>query len=140
MKIRTLVFLPALLTGAVAFAQGGTNPGPKVCPDKGVKQVGGEWQDSGFVACENGLISFGFSSAQIVWDDPVCPLMLTWIPPYHEIVGSPGTYTELKSSTQARAVFFSCADDNCVVTSHMHLPGDYDSYEVKPCTGGGDPG
>lgn len=92
--------------------------------------------DSGFVACENGLLEFGWGPAKITWEEPVCPLLLTWIPPYHEVIDQDGTSISLKNSANAMAVFFTCTSGSCVVSSHMHLAGDYDSYEVAPCLGG----
>ncbi|MHC4822401.1 MAG: hypothetical protein ACYTEP_00100 [Planctomycetota bacterium] len=130
-----LLTMAAILCGASLYSQSGSDPKP-FCPDKGVVQLGGAWVESGFVACENGLLEFGWGSAKITWEDPVCPLMLTWIPPYHEVVDQDSSFVTLKSSANARAVFFTCTSDNCVVASHMHLDGDYDSYEVEGCQGG----
>ena len=130
-----LLILAALLCGASLYSQSSGDP-KAYCPNKGVSPKGGAWADSGFVACENGLLEFGWGPAKITWEEPVCPLLLTWIPPYHEVIDQDGTTISLKGSANAMAVFFACTSGNCVVESHMHLEGDYDSYEVDPCQGG----
>jgi len=137
MKVsRQVLCLTAFLFGAVAFAQSGTT-GPKAkCPNKSVDHVAGTFSVVGPAACDNGLLEFSWGGISITWEDPVCPLMMVWTPPYDVIIDGAGTTISNPQAARAMAFFFECADDNCVLTSHIHLSGDYLTYTVEACPGG----
>lgn len=121
-------FVFLLLIAAIASAQD-----PVPCDNQGTEDKGGEWLDGGFVACDNGIVSWGIPPFQITWEDPVCPLMLTWVPPYHNVVSKNGSYVVASTTAKALAVFFKCEDDQCVKDSELELPGEYQSYVTKGC-------
>lgn len=133
---RKIVCATAFLIGAAAFAQSGTT-GPKAkCPNKSVDHVEGSFSVVGPAACDNGLLEFSWGGITVTWEDPVCPLMMVWTPPYDNIIDGAGTTISSPQSARAMAFFFACEDDSCVLSSHIHLSGDYLTYTVEACQGG----
>jgi len=137
MKIaRRLLCIALLSPGAVAFAQSGAAGPIENCPNKSVEHVDGTFRVVGPAACENGFLEFSWGGISISWEDPVCPLMMVWTPPYDNIIDGSGTTISSPQAAQAMAFFFNCKDDNCLLMDQVSLSGDYLTYTVEPCQGG----